>query len=946
MFKVARILATFAFPLVAAAALWPEVHSDLPSDPALHSGALPNGLRYLILPNAEPKDRISLRLLVAVGSLHEADDELGLAHFVEHMAFRSTRTHPDGSLTPALQRVGLGLGPDSAAFTSYDNTIYHLELPDAKETTLTEGLRVLREFAEEVTFDAQLIERERGVILSEKATRDTPDARASLANLEFLWPKSRHRWRTVGGTEAAIRSFTRPQFVAFYDAWYRPERMAVIIVGNVGPVTAEKLVAAILGPLAGRGPPRPEPTDLVPVEAAHPDVAIFSDPGIVGVGLTFEHPLSTPRTEDSHAQRVLGLHRALAFAMFHNRLQKIAHEPGASFVTPTATLAPSMPEWQTASLSVGGKIDDWRQVAAEVEQEHRRAFRFGFTATELKETKAGFATAYEESVRTAPTWPSGWIANRLAGCLLSGTVFVAPTDLERDLSPDLAAATLEDCQREFREVWTAQAPHVIAVANPAFRITREQIGAALNQSRRTDVTPREERAPLPAFAYTEVGPPGRLVREENVADLEVRLAEFANGVRFNFKATTFDADAIFVHVRVGEGQLLQPEDRPGLDVLANTAFMAGGLGRHTAQELSELLAGRAVNVAFHIEPDACVFDGRCARRELPLCLQLIAAYLRDAAYRPDVMREARGAFGSMFASLVASPGGPISIKALRNLAGGDRRFGFPEWDELLSRNLDDVKAWLDPQFQRGAIELSVVGDVTWDGAAAAVASTFGALPPRGPRPDLSAAAKLPRPRPQLQTTVLPTGPQLKQCAIAWYWPVAEIRDARDERRCVLLSAILADRLRVKLREELGAAYSPSATFARTPGFPTLSYFLLYAEVEPARAKQAFQIIVRETTSLAAKGPDADEFARAKPPYLHEMNNYRQTNAYWAGTVLSEAQQHPERIDDARNRAADMAAITQDEIAKLARRNLQPKDSLKFGTAPTPNPTTPVRRTSN
>src|SRR5882724_6640977 len=124
MRHVPRILAALLFPLAAAAGPWPEVRSDLPTDPALHAGRLPNGLRYLILPNAEPKNRVSLRLLVAVGSLHEADNELGLAHFVEHMAFRSTRTHPAGSLTTALQRLGVGLGPDVAAFTSYDHTIY------------------------------------------------------------------------------------------------------------------------------------------------------------------------------------------------------------------------------------------------------------------------------------------------------------------------------------------------------------------------------------------------------------------------------------------------------------------------------------------------------------------------------------------------------------------------------------------------------------------------------------------------------------------------------------------------------------------------------------------------------------------------------------------------------------------------------------------------------
>ena len=194
-----------ATPVAVAAPLWPELESDLPPDPALVRGMLPNGLRYLILPNAEPKEKISLRLLVRVGSLHENDDERGLAHFVEHMAFRGTKAFPAGSMVAALQRLGIALGPDSTAFTSYDHTIYHLELPDTREATLREGLRAFREYADAVTFDAKLIEQERGVILNEMASRDTPEARAYDANFAFLWPGSREiRRKPIGLPEIFI----------------------------------------------------------------------------------------------------------------------------------------------------------------------------------------------------------------------------------------------------------------------------------------------------------------------------------------------------------------------------------------------------------------------------------------------------------------------------------------------------------------------------------------------------------------------------------------------------------------------------------------------------------------------------------------------------------------------------------------------------------------------
>ncbi len=944
-----RLIAVVVFVCTGACAFlraadgpWLAAESDLAPPTELRQGALPNGLRYVILPNAEPRDRVSLRLVVSVGSVQEAEDERGLAHFVEHMAFRSTRTHPAGTLTAALQRLGLGLGPDSAAFTFPDYTIYHLELPDVKDTTLREGLRIFREYASEVTFDPALIERERGVILSEKSTRDTPEARSGLDNLAFLFPESRQINRTVIGTTASIRALPRDRFVAFYDAWYRPERMAVIVVGNIGPDAVARIVEEELAGLAPRGPARPDRDDLVPARAEKPNVGIFADPGLLGVGLAFEHPVARPHRPDTHAKRVRELHGALAFAMFQSRLGRIAHEADSSFVTPIASLTPILPGWQIASFSVSGKIDNWQQVAAEVEREHRRAVLHGFAASELAEARANFITGYEEAVRTSPTWRSDWLATRLAASLVEGFVFLTPAALQRDLATTLAEATPDDCLRAFRDVWTYGAPHVFVTANPSFHITRQQIGDALNASRERPAPPLVE-APPPVFAYADFGPPGKLVRDEYSADLDVRLTQFANGVRANFKPTKFEADTIEIRVRVGEGKLSLPPNQPGLETLADAIFAAGGLGRHTAQELQRLLAGRSLGYSFQVGTDAAQLYGRCARRDLLLCLQVLAAHLTDAAYRPEALREARARFGSLYSSLNASPGGPITIQAPRVMFNGDARFGPPLVAELSARTLPELSAWLEPQLKHGAIELSVVGDVGWEETLDALGRTFGALPERAPRADTHKASALGFSRAPSATQIYSIDPKLGRSAIACFWPAPTLQDIHEERRCRVLSSVLGDRLRVRLRDELGTAYSPSASFIVTDGFTKMNYFAFYAEVEPVRTQQALKIIEREATTLAASGPDADEFNRAHQPYIHEMSDNLRTNAYWGGTVLSGAQFNPARLAAARDRTGDVSLINRAELARLAKRYLPPKNAFTFLTVPAvfaPAPTTP------
>ena len=928
---LARVCFLFAASAVFAG-VWLPAESDLPPQPGLVQGTLPNGLRYLILPNAEPRDRISLRLLVAVGAIHEADDERGLAHFVEHMAFRGTRTHPAGSLTEALQRLGLGLGPDSTAFTFFDHTIYHLELPDSREATLREGLRVFREYAEEVTFAGPLIGPERGVILSEKSTRDTPDARSGAANLVFLFPESLQVRRPIVGTVESIRTLPREKFVAFYDAWYRPERMAVIVVGTVEPAAVAGLIEKEFGALAPRGPARPEPAAVVPARAREADVAIFSDPGLLGVALTFEHPVARPPGPDTHEKRVRALREGMAFAMFHQRLNRLAHEPGASFVSALAQLTPILPGWQVAALGVSEKIENWQQVAADVEREHRRAMLHGFSASEVTEARASFSGSIDHAVRSAPTWPSPWLAGRLADCLLNGVVLVAPEAQRDDLVAELAAVTPEDCTRAFRDVWTFNAPHVFIAANPSFAITRQQVGDALNAGRQRPAPPLEEAA-LPAFGYADFGPPGKLERDEHLADLDVRLTRFANGVRANFKSTTFAADTVEIRVRIGEGKLGLPANQPGLDTFANVVFTAGGLGRHTVQELVRLLAGRTISYSFQIGTDASLLTASCTRRDLLLCLQVLTAHLTDAAYRPESLRGAPAQFGSLYSSLSSSPGGPIYLLGPRVLFGGDTRFGPPLPPELGARTLEELTSWLEPQLKRGAIELSVVGDVPWEETLDALSRTFGALPERAPRADTRAAAALDFARPPATMPVYGIDPKLGRTAIACYWPVPDMRDIHEERRCRVLSLVLSDSLRVRLREELGSAYAPSASFVTTDGFTRLNYLMLYAEVQPSHAQQALNIIQREVRTLSVLGPQPDDFMRAHQPYLHEMSDHRRTNAYWGGTVLRDAQLNPSRLDAARDRTEDVEAITRDEIAALAKRYLTAKNTFTFAAVP-------------
>ncbi len=931
MLHLGRALLFLALLLnsLSAASPWPAVDSDLPPDPTVRWGTLPNGVRYAVRPNAEPKGRVSLRLVVAAGSLQERDDERGLAHFLEHMVFRGTRLHPNGSLTPALQRLGIGFGPDNTAFTTWDHTIYHLELPDTTEATLREGLSVFREYAEDVTFDPALIERERDIVVDELNTRDTPDARGTNDNLAFLWPKARQVQRQPIGLEAQIRSFKREQFVAFYDAWYRPERLAIVIVGDVDPALATRIVNEAFASLKARAPARDNRIEDVPTEASPADIKVFVDNALPGASCALENPLPDPRVPDTHAHRAADLRRHLAFTMLQRRVMRTARNSNGQYVAPVAHVTDSLPGWDLAVVGASGKISDWHTFMADIEQEHRRAYLHGFTAEELRLARTAYTTNLEDGVRNSATWPSPWIAGRIVDSMLRGTVFAAPAAIQSDLAPELASATPAECLKEFRRAWGTQAPHVFISTNNTFHVTPGEIAEALNASRTTAVAaPAETKAV--AFAYTDFGPAGKVVQQDHAADLDIWQARFGNGTRLNFKPTPFDANTVAVCVRVGEGRVSQPRDAPGLDLLAHAIVSHGGLGRHTQEELQDILSTHSISLSFSVDSDAFDFNARCARSDLPLCLQLIAAYLSDTAFRESAMIDARAAFGSMYSSLAASPAAPISVKALRLISGGDLRFGTPMPAEVESRTVPEVRAWLEPQFRSGPIEIGIAGDATWDEVSSAVSTSLAALPSRTERTALPNRPPLNvRTKPDKDSYPATTDPKLRQVALAWYCVMPDLGDFHEERRCHLLAALLADRLRVRLREELGAAYTFDAQFVQLDGFPNLSYFEVRTAVAPEHTRRAIELVKDTFETLRKKRGTEDQFALVRQPYLRAREEDLRSNIYWAFTVLRDCQQRPERLAAARDRVADNAAVTLRDVQSLAARYFKTSHWFEF-----------------
>lgn len=944
------LLLVLAFSVgLSAATPFPHEKSDLQPDPAARFGTLPNGMRYVIRPNHEPKQRASLRLVIHAGSLHEKENQRGLAHFLEHLAFNGSEHYSPGTLIEFFQRMGMNFGDDTNASTSFDRTIYMLELPDTKEATLAEGFQVFADYAGGLLLQESEIDKERGVILSEKRTRDSVGYRTLVAQMSFMLQGSRFPERFPIGETEVIQQADREQFLDFYNTWYRPDLMDLVVVGDIDPMAVERMIVSRFSALKARAPEREEPPLGQVALARKQGIEVFyhfeSEAPETSVSINTIQPHQYE--PDTAANRVKYLPRTLANAIINRRISELAKKEDAPFIAGGISAGEAYDFYRETSIGLRCRADQWQAALAVADQELRRALEHGFQVPELREVQASFRNSLEQAVRTAPTRRSEALAAEIAETLVEREVFTTPSD-DRDLYvPALERVTVEDCLAALRDAWSGS--HRVITLTGNARIDGDAVQAIRTVYENSRQQPVEAPAAITEakWGYTHFGAPGKVAKREHVDDLDVTLVTFENGVRLNLKRTDFEANRIRISLRVGNGQLTEPRDKPGLAAYTGQTFVAGGLGQHSADELRRILAGRTVGAGVSVSGDAFVANGTTNREDLELQFELLAAYLTDPGFRPEAARQARKALQELYLSLKHTASGPFTLEVSRLLASGDPRFGLPPEEEMLQRNLDEVKAWVLPELAKGYVEIAVVGDQDLDQTIAAVARTFGALPRRNERQE----------HPDLRDVKFPSEPleksyeidtEIPKGVVAIYWPTTDSLQIQRSRRLSLLGLVLSDRLRVKVREELGDAYSPGAGNQPSDIYPGYGYMVANVTIDPPRAELIAGEVIGVGNELAAKGATEDEVARAKQPLLTQLRESARTNGYWLINVLARAQERPQHLEWARTRYSDIESITVDEINSLAKAYLAAErasrvivvpDAKTTPSAQNPQPTT-------
>ncbi len=917
-----------ASPTPVASTPWPQEKSDILTDPKAVFGSLTNGMRYIILPNSEPPNRLSLRLHIAAGSLMEKEDQRGLAHFLEHMVFNGSKNFTPAELIPKMQRLGIAFGAHVNAYTSFDETVYMLDLPDQTADTMKLGFTVMRDFGDGALLKEDEINNERGVILSEKTSRDSVGYRLMQQQFSQLLPDSLLMKRFPIGDEEVIKTAPRERFVDFYQRYYTPARMTFVVVGDVEPAMMETRIRETFSSMKNPENPGSNP-DLGSVTAADGlQPAVFADKEVAGTELGLLSVDSSTPKADTKEYRISQMPLSLANSILGLRFDRLAKTEGSPILGGSASKQDLFNFVELGSVDVSVADDRWEDSIPVLEQEFRRALEYGFTAAELVEAKANLLNAYQQAVKSKDTRPSDRLATAIAGSINDGRILTTP---ETDLSiveEGLENLTAEDCSKAFADFWTDRGMLLILTTKVEPSGAKETLARLYQESATQPVDPPKKEE-LASFAYTTFGEPGMVESTQELEDLGITQLRLSNGVTVNLKKTDFEKNRIAMTAKIGRGRLSMPANKVGLAEFAGAVIEGGGIGVHTADELQRIFAGKNIGFGFAVGEDAFGLSGQTTPEDFDLQMTAMTAQILHPGYHPEAITQFQKQIPMLFQQLKHTSAGSMQ-KMSSWLKGNDPRFTFPDTPEtFLSYTVEDIKPWIEESFTKADIELSIVGDFDTNAIMPSVLRTFGALSER-PAPQ-----ELPD---EVRAVTFPESPQTKsftyeskipQGRAILIWRTDGLRQNEELfRRLNLLSDILGDRLREEIREKLGASYSPQAGVNGSTALEDFGFMITLSEGKPDDIEKLVEVSESLAASLAQNGATDDELDRARKPALADIDKMLRDNSYWLSSVLSGSQQEPRKLELARNRTSDVESITLKEINDLAAKYLTPDNAIK------------------
>jgi zinc protease len=851
----------------------------IPFDAAVRSGALPNGLRFYIRRNARPANRVALRLAVKAGSLFEADDQQGLAHFLEHMAFNGSEHFKPGELISYFESTGARLGPHVNAYTGFDETVYMLDLPTDSMDVLTRGLTALADFGGGLTLDPEQVDKERGVVVEEWRGRLGAGSRIRDRQIPVLFYQSLYADRLPIGKPEILKSAPPARLRAFYDTWYRPDRMAVIVVGDIDVDRMDAAIRAAFGSLRARAPAAPPPDGRVPLHRESL-FSITSDPEVT------QSSVQIGRKRAREGQTLVGDYRRslverLFERMFNERLGELARKPDAKFLAAGAGdggISPSV-----SMFSLNARVQDGMigEGLSAIETEARRVREFGFTPPELDRARKSMIALYERAWNERDKSESASFAQEYVNHFLEEEPSPGIDYEYRLVQQLLPGITLDDVATLARSRLQGEGLVVLAVTpqkEGAKIPAQADLQASLDAAARAAVTPWTEAA-IAAALMARVPEPARVESRRDLSDLGITIVRFANGIEAWLKPTDFKNDQVLFTMYAPGGASLASEADYLQAEFATTYVELSGVGGFKATELQRMRAGKLASASPSISASTHSIGGSASPGDLETALQLL--YLNFTAPGDD--GEAFALIKRQLEAVLANRGrspGQVFGEKVAEVNTSNHYTSRPLTLERLA-TLDRAKmlTFYRERFANAAdFTFFMVGTFQVEAVVPLLARYLGALPSQGSRTSRYRDVGMQFPS-AVQRVRVEKGREPRSQALMSFFADPPYEPLEVEKLSAA-TTVLETVLRDSLREDLGQTYTVSVGFSQSVPERGYGYTAVNFGAAPENIEAMTERVLQTVRRLQREGPAPEQVANAKETARRDYETALKQNGYW------------------------------------------------------------------
>ena len=866
----------------------------LPADPNVRVGKLENGLTYYIRHNEKPKGQASFYIYHDVGAVQEDDDQQGLAHFLEHMAFNGTKNLPGKDMINYLETIGVQFGYNLNAFTSWDCTEYMIKDVPVRQGTVDTAMLILHDWSQFIALQPEEIDSERGVIKEELRTRDGASLRAQNDMIRNLFKGSIYERRNLIGYLDGLQSFDQQALVNFYKKWYRPELQTIVVVGDIDVDYIENKLKELMVDVAA-SPADAAHKEVVMIPATEePIISIFSDPELTQSSvMMFARRDAMPKELKN---TIVGYSTELIMSfvshMMGERFDEISQKADAPILgggmgEGGIGICPTMDATMFTATAHEGRINDaFRTIYTEME----RMRRYGFTAGEFERAQQEILRLAERSYTNRNDVTNDQYAERYIDNFAKGTPMMdAETEWQLDQMlinsvtvDDINAAYLQLVKPNENLVILARSPLKEGVAIP----TAEEIKAIIAEVSAADIAPYADttvKKPLINPAAKLKGSTAKVTAvNESLGYTEWTLK---NGIKVIVRPSTLKADEVSLYASAKGGCSMLTDEEYYQGSFLGMVMGQSGIGEFSANELNKQLAGKSAYASLGVDSYEHVVSGGGSPKDIETILQLV--YLQFTAPRFDQtdLDNMKKMYIPYFRNMESDPNYICAKEFNKTLYGNHVRRQITSADQIEAINIEALKAVHSKLFgYADDFRFIIAGNVDLNTLKPLVEKYIGSLP-TSKKVEYAVVDDGVRMASGVVTNDFRTTMQQPKVSIRMTYSGEIESNAKNRLAIDLLSRALDSRYLVSIREEKGGTYGVSVA-GSIDEEPIDTYSLTIAfDTNELLADELIEIVDAEIQKIAAEGPLADDIAKSKEFLQKNYNNVLENNGGWVSAII-------------------------------------------------------------